>query len=235
MKDNTSQTTKLLNNNEAEEHVALPCDRYSSRLTFYLSLTENYLMTVIFIIVTPIMSYVPLLLGLIGIPVVYLIASFLIELLLITTIPFTFSYEFIIKKMELAGQMKFYSEIVQHKPCSDPATWNTVGCHMKLYFQEHGYNMPLYDGSDYYMLFTKMASPLTFNTEPNPASNLSQNTVGNIEQSNNDQFDGGATINDKPQKERQLVYLETAKEKAIQTFRETEDRHWVSLYPELAF
>ncbi|SMN19456.1 similar to Saccharomyces cerevisiae YHL044W Putative integral membrane protein, member of DUP240 gene family [Maudiozyma saulgeensis] len=236
MKDNEYQATEPLNDNDEEENVVLPCDKYKDRLAFYLAFFKSIIGGVIFLVIVYLMLFfVPLFFVPEGPRMFLLIMSILCLPYLMALILIPFSFTAIIGTMGLEGEMKFYAEIVRFKPCSDVATWNVIGYHMDLYFRERNCIVPLFNGSDYYDLFKKLTSPSTTKACSDQPSSATQNPTEILERTDNsDQFDDSATIHNEQRKESQLIYLETAREKAVHAFRESEDKYWVSQYPEFA-
>ncbi|KAG0671430.1 hypothetical protein C6P45_000597 [Maudiozyma exigua] len=251
--ENDISVVQPLNNGQVEqEHIVLPCDMFRNRVTHYAwVLTRSTLFKIMFIIM--VLCIATLFLS--SNVVVLAIAGctlYFDGIALVIHASIQYSYKDILKRISLRDQMVFFGEIVKYRPNSDPKTWNIIGSHMDQFFAKEGVYFPLYNGQDYFHLFSSMTSidkcinnghndtnganenmeaptllddTLTLNSNLDTPANNNNNDNNN----SNNNSNSNENINDST-----LMYLDKAKRKAQLVFQETENEYWLERYPELA-
>lgn len=213
--------------------MELPCDKFSSRLTFKISSASKNIV----VVSTWVLALITLLITVwvhdTSIKIIFGVFYLYLQLMSIILIFASTSMATLEKCMSPEDKMKFYAEIVNNQPYSEPKSWNVICYNMNEYFYERGFgSISLYDGEDCYDLFQllvngKKDSPDTNSMSSECTSDLNPNPINDNSES--------SEISDKSTVDKsRLLYLDTAREKANMVFLKAENDYWVHKYPELA-
>lgn len=135
-------------------------------------------------------------------------------------------------RMSPENKMKFYAEIVNNQPYSEPKSWNIICYNMNAYFEEIGSQNLLFDGADCYNLFQLLLDDGK-DKQQDKAKLLGSNSP--INSNSTKPYLHPPEISDKSTVDKSnLLYLNTAKEKANLVFLKAENDYWIQKYPELA-
>lgn len=213
--------------------MELPCDKFSNRLTFKISYASKNLVVLLTWVVTLVTLLITLWVHDISIKILVGVFYLYFQLMSIGLIFASTSISTLGTCMSPEDKMKFYAEIVNNQPYSEPKSWNIICYNMNEYFYENGYrSISLYDGNDCYHLFQflvngKKDSPDSNSKSSECTSDINSNSINDNSES--------SEISDKPTVDKShLLYLDTAREKANMVFLKAENDYWVQKYPELA-